>query len=77
MHYLYLCNIINVSNEAQKESEVLNMEKIVKWFMSCGYSESEATTEANKMIEANRWDGAEKCSREFAIEMILEDLQDF
>ena len=53
------------------------MEKIVKLFMSCGYSESEATTEANKMIEANRWDGAEKCSREFAIEMILEDLQDF
>jgi hypothetical protein len=53
------------------------MGKIVKWFMSFGYSESEATTEANKMIEANRWDGVEKCSREFAIEMILEDLQDF
>lgn len=48
------------------------MEKIVKWFMSCGYSESEATTEANKMIEANRWDGAEKCSREFARLLIVE-----
>lgn len=53
------------------------MEKIVNWLISCGYSKSEATTEANKMIEANRWDGVEKCSREFAIEMILEDLQDF
>ena len=25
MHYLYLCNIINVSNEAQKEREEDNM----------------------------------------------------
>ena len=27
MHYLYLCNIINVSNEAQKEREENNIEK--------------------------------------------------
>lgn len=40
------------------------MGKIVKWLMGCGYGKSEATTEANKMIEANRLDGAEKCSRE-------------
>ena len=53
-----------------------NMEKIVKWLMSCGYSKEAATVEANKMIEANRWDGVEKCSREYAIEMILEDLED-
>lgn len=35
------------------------MGKIVKWLMGCGYGKSEATTEANKMIEANRLDGAE------------------
>lgn len=51
------------------------MKKIVAWLMNYGYNESEAVTEANKMIEANRWDGVERCSREFAIEMILEDLQ--
>lgn len=51
------------------------MEKIVKWLMSCGYNETEAVTEANTMIEAKRWDGAERCSREFAIQMILDDLQ--
>ena len=43
------------------------MEKIVKWLMSCGYNEAEAVTETNTRIEANRWDGAERCSREFAI----------
>nr|DAL47688.1 MAG TPA_asm: hypothetical protein [Caudoviricetes sp.] len=51
------------------------MEKIVNWLISCGYGEKEAVAEANKMIEANRWDGAEKCSRGYAIEMILESLQ--
>ena len=51
------------------------MKKIVEWLMSCGYNEAEAVTEANTMIEANRWDGAERCSRGFAIEMILDDLQ--
>lgn len=50
------------------------MEKIINWLISCGYCEKDAITEANKMIEANRWDGAEKCSREYAIDMILEDL---
>lgn len=50
------------------------MKKIVEWLKSCGYSEGEAVTEANKMIEANRWDGAEMCSREYAIEMILNDI---
>ncbi len=57
-----------------EESEVLNMEKIVEWLKSCGYSESEAVTEANKMIDANRWDGTEMCSHEYAIEMILDNL---
>ena len=42
--------------------------------MSCGYTEKAAVKEANSMIEQNRWDGAEMCSREYAIEMILEDL---
>lgn len=51
------------------------MEKIIEWLQSCGYSESSAVIEVNKMIEANRWDGVEKCSRECAIEMILNDLQ--
>lgn len=51
------------------------MEKIVEWLKNCGCSEVEAVTEANKMIEFNRWDGAERCSREFAIQMILDDLQ--
>ena len=51
------------------------MEKIIEWLQSCGYSESSAVIEANKMIETNRWDGVEKCSRECAIEMILNDLQ--
>lgn len=51
------------------------MEKIVNWLISCGYSEREAVKEANQMIERNRWDGAEKCSREFAIAMLLEDLE--
>ena len=37
-------------------------------------NEYEAHIEANSMIEQNRWDGAEMCSREYAIEMILEDL---
>lgn len=52
------------------------MEKIVKWLMSCGFNHDEAINEANSMIERNRWDGFEKCSREFAIQMILEDLED-
>ena len=50
------------------------MEKIVSWLMSCGYNKNEAIIEANKMIECNRWDGVEMCSREYAIEMILEDI---
>lgn len=56
-------------------AERVCMEKIIEWLQSCGYSESSAVIEANKMIEANRWDGVEKCSREYAIEMILNDLQ--
>ena len=51
------------------------MKKIVEWLMSCGYNEAEAVSVANKMIEFNRWDGSESCSREFAIQMILDDLQ--
>lgn len=51
------------------------MDKIVKWLISCGYAEREAVKEANQMIERNRWDGAEKCSREYAINMILESLE--
>lgn len=50
------------------------MEIIVNWLMSCGYSRANAITEANAMIERNRWDGFEKCSREFAIQMILDDI---
>ena len=51
------------------------MEKIVSWLMRCGYNKNDAYMEANKMIERNRWDGVEMCSREFAIEMILADLE--
>lgn len=52
------------------------MDKIVEWLKSCGYSENEAAIEANKMIEANRWDGVEMCSREYAISMILDSILD-
>jgi hypothetical protein len=52
------------------------MDKIVNWLMSCGYNKQEAYIEANKMIERNRWCGCGSvpCSREYAIEMILEDI---
>ena len=52
------------------------MKRIVNWLMSCGYNEHEARKEAIKMVEANRFDGSEKCSVEFAIEMILADIGD-
>lgn len=52
------------------------MEKIVNWLMSCGYNKENAYIKANKMIERNRWDGVEMCSREFAIEMILADIEE-
>lgn len=51
------------------------MERVVEWLMSCGYCESDAKKEAEIMVERNRWDGVEKCSREYAIEMILENIQ--
>lgn len=50
------------------------MVSIIDWLKSCGYEETEAKKEAEKMIRANQWDGAEMCSREFAIQMILDDL---
>lgn len=54
------------------------MEKIVNWLMSCGYNKEDAYIEANKMIERNRWYGCGSvpCSREFAIEMILADIEE-
>lgn len=51
------------------------MEKILAWLESCGYSKEAAKVEAEKMIRANQWDGVEMCSREFAIEMILESIE--
>lgn len=52
------------------------METIVNWLMSCGYNKKEAVREANAMIEYNRRDGYEVCSREYAISIILADLED-
>lgn len=52
------------------------MEKIISWLMSCGYNETEAKAEADRMIEYNRRDGFEVCSREYAIEMILADIEE-
>lgn len=66
-------NVI-IRNRKQQKGKVKDMTKIIDWLMSCGYSKEDAMIEANKMIEANRWDGCEKCSREFAIEMILENI---
>lgn len=60
----------------QKKTGGNKMDKIVEWLKSCGYSENEAAIEANKMIEANRWDGVEMCSREYAISMILDSILD-
>lgn len=56
----------------------IKMEKIVNWLMSCGYNKENAYIEANKMIERNRWYGCGSvpCSREFAIEMILADIEE-
>lgn len=51
------------------------MERILAWLESCGYSKEDARTEAERMIRYNQWDGGEMCSREFAIEMILEDIE--
>ncbi len=51
------------------------MEKIIAWLMSCGYSETEAKAEAEQMILRNRYDGGEMLSREYVIEMILEDIE--
>lgn len=51
------------------------MEKILAWLESCGYSKEAAKVEVEKMIRANQWDGVEMCSREFAIEMILESIE--
>nr|DAG65404.1 MAG TPA: hypothetical protein [Caudoviricetes sp.] len=61
-----------------KERRYIKMEKIVNWLMSCGYNKEDAYTEANKMIERNRWwgCGSVPCSREFAIERILADIEE-
>lgn len=48
--------------------------RILAWLESCGYSKEDAKVEAERMIKANQWDGVEMCSREFAIEMILENI---
>lgn len=52
------------------------MNKIIDWLMSCGYTRTDAETEANKMVEANRWDGAEMCSCEYAIQMVLDAIEE-
>ena len=52
------------------------MERIITWLVSCGYTQAEAQTEARRMIEYNRRDGAELCSVEYAIEMILQDIEE-
>lgn len=51
------------------------MDKIIDWLMSCGYTRTDAETEAN-MVEMNRWDGVEMCSREYAIQMVLDDIEE-
>lgn len=52
------------------------MDKIIDWLMSCGYTRADAEIEANKMVEANRRDGAEMCSREYAIQMVLDAIEE-
>ena len=52
------------------------MDKIINWLMSCGYTRADAAKEANKMVEMNRWDGAEMCSREYAIQMVLDTIEE-
>lgn len=51
------------------------MERILAYLESCGYSKAEAKVEAEELIRFNQWDGAEMCSREFAIEMILAEIE--
>lgn len=53
------------------------MEIILNWLESCGYTKADAVNEAEIMIKRNMYQsGVQVCSREYAIEMILEDLVD-
>ncbi|CDD65905.1 unknown [Firmicutes bacterium CAG:882] len=52
------------------------MDKIINRLMSCGYTCDDAEIEADKMVEMNRWDGAEMCSREYAIQMVLDAIEE-
>ena len=49
------------------------MEKIVKWLEGCGFNKSEAVKEAETMIKYHTT-GVDAVSREYAIELILEDI---
>lgn len=49
------------------------MEKIVKWLEGCGFNKSEATKEAEAMIKYHTT-GVDAVSREYAIELILADI---
>lgn len=53
------------------------MKKIINFYKSCGFTEAEAIKEAETAIRRAQWDGVEMCSREFAIEMILADIEEF
>lgn len=47
--------------------------KIVKYFESCGFNKSEATKEVESIIKYHTT-GVDAVSREYAIEMIFDDL---
>lgn len=50
------------------------MERLVEYFIGCGYTEQEAVKEAESMIRYHTT-GADAVSREYAIEMLLEELE--
>lgn len=52
----------------------MKMKKILDWLKGCGYSEAEAIKEAEAMIKYHTT-GIDAVSREYAIEMIVEDIE--
>lgn len=52
------------------------MEKIISWLNSCGYTNEEAIKEANSMVRCNMYKDHTVYSREYAIQMILEEIED-
>lgn len=57
----------------ERKTEDKKMEKIVKWLEGCGFNKSEATKEAEAMIKYHTT-GYDAVSREYAIELILADI---